>query len=84
MFFSDKNFCIKTSPFELLQFGHPCFCDKWDDGDCSKTSCWLQIILTLVELNRQVDEGITPYEEKLKFMSLLEPWQIEAADKYFD
>jgi len=41
-------------------------------------------ILTLVELNRQVDEGITPYEEKLKFMSLLEPWQIEAADKYFD
>ncbi|MDC0877838.1 tetratricopeptide repeat protein [Methylophilaceae bacterium] len=41
-------------------------------------------ILTLVELNRQVNEGVTPYAEKLKFMSLLEPWQIEAADKYFD
>ena len=41
-------------------------------------------ILTLVELNRQVNEGVRPYAEKLKFMSLLEPWQIEAADKYFD
>jgi len=41
-------------------------------------------ILTLVELNRQVNNGVTPYAEKLKFMSLLERWQIEAADKYFD
>ena len=35
-------------------------------------------------LNRQVEIGITPYETKLEFMSLLEPWQIKEANNYFD
>ena len=41
-------------------------------------------ILTLVKLNREVEKGITPYETKLEFMSLLEPWQIKEANNYFD
>ncbi|MBT7895779.1 MAG: hypothetical protein HN564_02165, partial [Flavobacteriales bacterium] len=41
-------------------------------------------ILTLVKLNREVEKGITPYETKLEFMSLLEPWQIKEANNYFN
>ena len=56
---------------------------KASDQGCNK-SFERAAILTLVMLNRQVEIGITPYETKLEFMSLLEPWQIKEANNYFD
>ena len=56
---------------------------KASDQGCNK-SFERAAILTLVELNRQVEIGITPYETKLEFMSLLEPWQIKEANRYYD
>ena len=54
------------------------------EGKFNEASFDRAAILTLVKLNREVDEGVRPYEEKLKFMSLLEPWQIKEANNYFD
>ena len=41
-------------------------------------------ILTLVKINRDIENGITTQEEKNKFTSFLEPWQIKEANHYFD
>ena len=56
---------------------------KASEQGCNK-SFERAAILTLVMLNRQVEIGITPYETKLEFMSLLEPWQIKEANRYYD
>ena len=41
-------------------------------------------VLTLVSMNQAEEQGLLPYEEKIKFMSHLKPWQIEEAYAYFD
>ena len=41
-------------------------------------------ILTLLAINQQIEKGIKPYEERIKFLSFLKPWQIEEADTYYD
>ena len=41
-------------------------------------------VLTLVSMNQAEEQGLLPYEEKIKFMSYLKPWQIEEAYAYFE
>ena len=41
-------------------------------------------VLTLVSMNQAEEQGLLPYEEKIKFMSHLKPWQIEEAYAYYD
>ena len=41
-------------------------------------------VLTLVSMNQAEEQGLLAYEEKIKFMSHLKPWQIKEAYAYFD
>ena len=41
-------------------------------------------VLTLVSMNQAEERGLLPYEEKIKFMAHLKPWQIEEAYAYYD
>ena len=41
-------------------------------------------VLTLLAMNEAVENGQFPYEEKIKFMSHLKPWQIKEAYAYFE
>ena len=41
-------------------------------------------VLTLVSMNQAEEQGLLAYEEKIKFMSHLKPWQIEEAYAYYD
>ena len=41
-------------------------------------------VLTLVSKNQAEEQGLLAYEEKIKFMSHLKPWQIKEAYAYFD
>ena len=41
-------------------------------------------VLTLVSMNQAEEQGLLPYEEKIKFMAHLKPWQIEEAYTYYD
>ena len=54
-----------------------------DNQGCKK-SMDRAAILTLVSMNQAEELGLLPYEEKIKFMSHLKPWQIEEAYAYFD
>ena len=54
-----------------------------DNQGCKK-SIDRAAILTLVSMNQAEEQGLIPYEEKIKFMSHLKPWQIEEAYAYFD
>ena len=53
------------------------------DQGCKK-SMDRAAILTLVSMNQAEEQGFIPYEEKIKFMSHLKPWQIEEAYAYYD
>ena len=54
------------------------------DNEGCKKSMDRAAILTLVSMNQAEERGLIPYEEKIKFMSHLKPWQIEEAYGYFD
>ena len=54
-----------------------------DNQGCKK-SMDRAAILTLVSMNQAEEQGLFPYEEKIKFMSHLKPWQIKEAYAYFD
>ena len=54
-----------------------------DNQGCKK-SMDRAAILTLVSMNQAEEQGLLPYEEKIKFMSHLKPWQIEEAYAYYD
>ena len=41
-------------------------------------------ILMLLAINQAVEKGQFPYQEKLNYMTKLEPWQIKEAYHYFD
>ena len=41
-------------------------------------------ILMLLAINQAVEKGQFPYQEKLNYMTRLEPWQIKEANHYFD
>ena len=41
-------------------------------------------ILTLLAINQQIEKGLKPYVERNKFISFLQPWQIEEAETYYD
>ena len=41
-------------------------------------------ILMLLAINQAVEKGQFPYQEKLDYMTRLEPWQIKEANHYFD
>ena len=53
------------------------------DQGCKK-SMDRAAILTLVSMNQAEEQGLIPYEDKIKFMAHLKPWQIDAAYAYFD
>jgi len=59
---------------------------KADDSDWwgHKESLDRAIILSLVKMNQQVEKGLISEEERIKFANLLEPWQVHAANTYFD
>ena len=40
-------------------------------------------ILMLLAINQAVEKGHFPYQEKLDYMTRLEPWQIKEANNYF-
>ena len=40
-------------------------------------------ILMLLAINQAVEKGQFPYQEKLNYMTKLEPWQIKEANNYF-
>ena len=37
----------------------------------------------LLAINQAVEKGQFPYQEKLNYMTKLEPWQIKEANNYF-
>ncbi|MDA9086832.1 sel1 repeat family protein [Methylophilaceae bacterium] len=41
-------------------------------------------ILMLLAINQAVEKGQFPYQEKLNYMTRLEPWQIKEANNYFN
>ena len=59
---------------------------KADDSDWwgHKESLDRAIILSLVKMNQQVEKGLISEEERIKFANLLEPWQVDEANTYFD
>ena len=56
---------------------------KAHDQGCKK-SMGRAGVLTLVSMNQAEEQGLLAYEEKIKFMSHLKPWQIEEAYAYYD